>query len=911
MKRFISIVLSILMIALSAVSVSAVGNDVNIPGGENSGENLSALKEALIAHYDFEGDDDATRLSDKATTSNNYNDKLTESDKGSNGSNGDGKGVVLENGIATICQTAGWNRLNINTINSASEFKSLTDELTVRIRLKVNDASAVTNKDAYGVVLELGTSGKDNDVLRMWVANGETPTLNAKFANVKEVKTIKTFSLNTYLDAVFSMKLDATAQTVTINVYTSVDNGVSWTEYDDVITAENVTIASFGEIGRLNISNSSNNYTVSYDDLKFYDKELTLNEVKGQKTNVLHDGAIWSEAMIAHYDFEGDDDTTRLTDKATTSNNYNDVLAESDKGSDGSNGDGNGVVLGNGIATVKARNGWNRLQIYRMNANSEFKQLGNELTVALRFSIDDASAVADTTSWGNVFSLGIAEKTDVHADDDDLFLNCWVSSYDATANTVNLNCRFNPTTGGADNGLAPVATFELGTYIDVVLSMKLDSDTNQVTAYVYTSLDNGVNWICATKTTASSKTPVAFKEMTRMILSNTRAGYTISYDDVKVYNKALTEKQIRLQTPGAIFHGIQTTQIDTDNDSFDIRFVGSIDSLNYSKVGFRISALDGAKVWNDSADYVYETLTGVKNEGETAILEEYKSSDVRGGKSPYLYAYSIEDVPASGTVTFTVIPYYVVAEGDKTVNGIGYAITFTDGKYVSAVVLKTEAYYEKLSEITMYALGDSYFAGNGIGDKANAWPSQLASKYGMSHVNDGVGGSTVANYDGYPDTKIPMVLRYEETLPAGDVDIILVEGGTNDRGQGIPIGKNSDETDTTFKGALNVILNGLEEKFPNALIICVTPWNAPENAAYVTAMIELCENRNIAYINAADPDVVGVDMTDASFRAKYSIKPDDVSHLNMYGMQLVLPCFEKLIAEIYYEYIGVAFPNQA
>lgn len=271
MKRFISIVLSILMISLSVVSVSAVGTDnPSITNGLNSG---SVLKDALFAHFDFEGETEAEARKDHTTGNNAFQETLGESDKSD-----DGKAVVIQNGVATIQQTNSWNRFNIYTVDQKSDFKTLTDELTVGIRFKVDDASAVTNKDAYGTILELGTSGKDNDVLRMWVAKGSTPTLNAKFANVKEAKPITTFALNTYLDAVLSMKLDATAKTVTITVYTSVDSGVNWMKSE--YKAENVTIKSFGEIGRLNVSNSSTGYTISYDDLKFYNIALSETQIK-------------------------------------------------------------------------------------------------------------------------------------------------------------------------------------------------------------------------------------------------------------------------------------------------------------------------------------------------------------------------------------------------------------------------------------------------------------------------------------------------------------------------------------------------------------------------------------------------------------------------------------------------------
>jgi hypothetical protein len=40
-------------------------------------------------------------------------------------------------------------------------------------------------------------------------------------------------------------------------------------------------------------------------------------------------------------------------------------------------------------------------------------------------------------------------------------------------------------------------------------------------------------------------------------------------------------------------------------------------------------------------------------------------------------------------------------------------------------------------------------------------------------------------------------------------------------------------------------------------------------------------------------------MRNEAFRAKYNIKDSDVSHLNADGMKLVLPYFEKALAELY------------
>ncbi len=227
--------------------------------------------------------------------------------------------------------------------------------------------------------------------------------------------------------------------------------------------------------------------------------------------------------------------------------------------------------------------------------------------------------------------------------------------------------------------------------------------------------------------------------------------------------------------------------------------------------------------------------------------------------------------------------------------------------------IKYDYYYDKLNGITMYAIGDSYFAGLGIG-KEKSWPTMLATKYGMEHVNDGVSGTTLAAFNGYKQDALPMVVRYKDTLPSKAADIVLVEGGRNDRSVPVPIGNNDSRDIYTFKGALNVMLDGIAEKYPNALIICVTPWNAmdktnPSTVDYAKAMVELCEYKGVACINAADPEAVGVDINDAAFRAKYSNGANDYSHLNADGMRLVLPYFEEYIARYYYDHIGAEFAD--
>jgi len=217
-----------------------------------------------------------------------------------------------------------------------------------------------------------------------------------------------------------------------------------------------------------------------------------------------------------------------------------------------------------------------------------------------------------------------------------------------------------------------------------------------------------------------------------------------------------------------------------------------------------------------------------------------------------------------------------------------------------------------LMGITMYAMGDSYFGGSSLGKEAT-WVNKLGNKYGMDYVNYGIGGSTMSDFN--PE-KNPMVLRYTK-MAKGDADIILLEGGRNDRSHKVPLGDFESRDSKTFMGSINIMLDGMLKTYPNALIILITPWyhtgkvsdTGLSNVDYANAMRDLANHRNdprIVCLYAADTELTGVNMNDAKFRAKYCIKPDDVSHLNDEGMNMVLPQMEKFIAAEYAKFKGVS-----
>ena len=175
---------------------------------------------------------------------------------------------------------------------------------------------------------------------------------------------------------------------------------------------------------------------------------------------------------------------------------------------------------------------------------------------------------------------------------------------------------------------------------------------------------------------------------------------------------------------------------------------------------------------------------------------------------------------------------------------------------------------------TVIVFGDSY---------------NLARKYNMEYHNWGRNGSCVA-YEWKSDVFGPPMYERYTALP-DTADYVIVIGGHNDA---VLMHRYGEGTEF-FRSKLDILCQGLKEKFPTAKICFVTPWNVPQPMYKETAeaIEEVCGENGIPVFNSVINS--GITPRFRGFRRLYFQGPDDVAHLNAKGHDLFLPRIEPFL----------------
>lgn len=123
-------------------------------------------------------------------------------------------------------------------------------------------------------------------------------------------------------------------------------------------------------------------------------------------------------------------------------------------------------------------------------------------------------------------------------------------------------------------------------------------------------------------------------------------------------------------------------------------------------------------------------------------------------------------------------------------------------------------------------LGDSITEGAGASEMSRCYVEVMKRSYALAEArNYGIGGTRIARQrrpSEEPKFDRDFCSRVGEM--AGDADIILVFGGTNDHGHGdAPMGQETDRTPDTFIGACHFLYASLLKRFPQSKIVILTP----------------------------------------------------------------------------------------
>ena len=203
-------------------------------------------------------------------------------------------------------------------------------------------------------------------------------------------------------------------------------------------------------------------------------------------------------------------------------------------------------------------------------------------------------------------------------------------------------------------------------------------------------------------------------------------------------------------------------------------------------------------------------------------------------------------------------------------------------------------YYGKIA----VAYGDSITHGT-FTDVGDAAPDSKVDRKWCDVVSERLGFKSLSNYaqNGISISSTSSVLS-SSALSLGyinlraDAEVIMNAAGTNDFGTKVKLGKNTDQEDVSFCGGLNVLCKGLKEKFPNALVIFITPIDRKGSASNELGLSLDDYRQKIEEIaggvygfRIVDGDCTGFDASDPAFIRDYmrdGTHPNREAHI-LYG----------------------------
>lgn len=160
----------------------------------------------------------------------------------------------------------------------------------------------------------------------------------------------------------------------------------------------------------------------------------------------------------------------------------------------------------------------------------------------------------------------------------------------------------------------------------------------------------------------------ASRQITASVTVNTAGAIVCKRQGYDGYENKIVTTEGLVSQSDAEYRGVQLS--DGENGTYNARFVGTVDSLEHSKLGFEFSINGGAKKEQYCA-YVYDTVLATR--GATV---KYEALGEFGAS--YIYCLTVTGMKPNVEYEFTVNAF--VYDGEQKKSGSGYELTIENGK---------------------------------------------------------------------------------------------------------------------------------------------------------------------------------------------------------------------------------------
>ncbi len=372
------------------------------------------------------------------------------------------------------------------------------------------------------------------------------------------------------------------------------------------------------------------------------------------------------QQLVVHYDFEGSTESERLQDKANDGKSADHLIASDQKTVSGLNG----TTYTNTAKQMLCRYTGEDQAITQDSSLIQSTDIGaiiGEHTWVLRFQMKDSNATKD--DYVEIidcrdFTSGKNNRAFVLMYDraNRCFCVSIAKSTGAASTQVNFSLPDAAYTDAQKTSLDGTLWWNLAVSVE-----RTDDDTWMCDLY-YAIEGNGKNqnWSQGTSGTLYKGERKALTDANYLRLPYSESNGTVVLDDVKLYAAPRSLGDLKLyntppafQTDSAVLGlGYQVATVDGE---YRIRFVAEVNGLNHNGVGMEVSAYTGStdKYWESvKTDTVYTSLLSVDS-------EDGGIKKVSAKQGCYLFSLTVQNVPKTQTVLFSVTPYTVETDGEK------------------------------------------------------------------------------------------------------------------------------------------------------------------------------------------------------------------------------------------------------